>query len=144
MSDDVIANPSIQSSVSLVEEHRTIRAAVRLVETAPDLVTLLQRLHALRELLVLHFLNEEAPDGFFDTMRELASRHIGKVAALSRDHQTFLARIADLEHRAHAVLAGPVAETLRAAGDLAQRIRDHEATENELLVDGLYVDIGDE
>lgn len=141
---DVTGKPATEAVGVVVEEHRTIRGAVRLLETAPDLVTLIQRLHRLRELLVPHFMNEEAPGGFFDTIREHASRHIGSVAGLSRDHEAFLARIEELERQAHAVLRGPVAETLRAAGALAQRLRDHEAAENEMLVDGLYVDIGED
>ena len=141
---DVTGKPATDAVDTVVEEHRTIRGAVRLVETAPDLVTLIQRLHRLRELLVPHFVNEEAPGGFFDTIREHAARHIGWVAGLGRDHAAFLEHIEQLERQAHAVLAGPVAETLRAAGDFAQRIRAHEAAENEMLIDGLYVDIGED
>lgn len=126
----------------MMHEHRSIREATQLLEAAPDLPVLLARLASFRSLLVAHFGSEESPGGFFDTVRESAGRHVGKVAALAREHETLLEAADRLAASARACLAGPVADTLRQASAFAERLRQHEVAENELLVDALYVDIG--
>jgi hypothetical protein len=98
----------------------------------------------LRAALVPHFQAEETAGGFFDVVRDAAPRHLGRVAQLAREHEAFLAGIDDLVAGARACLAGPVAQVLTQAEQLAGRLRAHEAGENELMIDALYVDIGEE
>jgi hypothetical protein len=145
MTDDVTGqNPTTGMEQDVLAQHRTIQDAARQMESARDLDELLRRLAGFRALLVPHFASEEAPEGYFDVVRSHASCHVGWVDEFGREHRAFLAEIDQLSERARACIAGPVAEILRQAADLTRRLREHEARENDLLIDALYVDIGDE
>jgi len=126
------------------EAHRKIQEATRRLGSAPDLRGLLQRLHELRLLIAPHFTDEERPDGFFDLIRARSARHLGAVKQLENEHQAFLGAIDGLAEQARACLAGPVAHILKEAAELARRMHEHEAREDALLGDALYIDIGEE
>jgi hypothetical protein len=127
-----------------LEQHRHIRLLAERVKTAPDLVQLLQCLREFRAAAVLHFADEEAPEGFFEIVRSRAGRHLDTVQRFEREHQTLLGEIDRVAERARECLAGPVADILRVASELAHQLNDHEARENELLLDALYIDLGEE
>jgi len=133
-----ISNANAQA----IEEHRKIRELTERLGHAQSLVDLLRRLQELRLLMVPHFTDEEAQGGFFDVVRTQASRHLGAVRRLEREHEVLLAELDKLAEGARACLAGPVAEVLRQAREFARRTQEHEARENELLIDALYVDVG--
>lgn len=126
------------------EAHRKIRQATGRLGSASDLRELLQRLHELRLLIVPHFTDEERPDGFFDLIRARSARHLGAVKQLENEHQALLGAIDGLAEQARACLAGPVAHILKEAAELARRMHEHEAREDALLGDALYIDIGEE
>lgn len=126
----------------LLEEHQKIRGITEGIENAHDLNDLLRRLEEFRSLIEPHFGGEEAAGGFFDVVRSMAPRHLGRIAQLETEHRQLLSEIDRLAERARACLEGPVAEILRGAGDLAGRLHAHEARENELLIDAMYTDIG--
>jgi hypothetical protein len=126
------------------EAHRMIQEATRRLGSAPDLRGLLQRLHELRLLIAPHFTDEERPDGFFDLIRARSARHLGAVKQLETEHQAFLGAIDGLAEQARACLAGPVAHILKEGAELARRMHEHEAREDALLGDALYIDIGEE
>lgn len=128
----------------VMHAHRKIHRATRQMASAPDLVDLVQRLLELRTLITPHFTDEEKPDGFFDLIRARSGRHLGTVKELEDEHRTLLGAVDGLAERARACLAGPVAQILKDADDLARRFSEHEARENALLIDALYVDIGEE
>lgn len=126
----------------LREEHQTIEEVVARIEGAGGLEELLQRLEEFRALLVPHFLAEEAPGGFFDVVRDRAPRLLAEVARLQADHQALLREMERLAAEVRRCLEGPVAEVLAQARFLARRQRQHEAVENRLLLDAMYVDGG--
>jgi len=123
-------------------EHRSIRECVQRIESSRSLVELVDLLAEFRGLLVRHFLNEEASDGFFDAMRNSASRQLTKLDQLAKEHWELLSQLDRLSEGARACLAGPVAAVLTEAQALAHRIRTHEAAENALLLDTVYTDFG--
>lgn len=126
-----------------LEEHRRIQQVVRRVGEASDLVELLRRLDEFRAFIVPHFAEEEGSGGFFDQIRARAARHLDQVQQLEAEHGRLLDEIDRLADQARACLAGPVAEVLRRAGLLARGLFDHEARETRLLVDTLYIDVGE-
>jgi hypothetical protein len=87
-------------------------------------------------------MSEEAPEGFFDGMRNAPSRPLAKVAQLEKEHWALLAELDRVSEGARVCLAGPVAAVLSEARALARRIRTHEAAENALLLDTMYTDLG--
>ncbi len=142
MNDPHSTPPVVGMDAQLLAEHRRIRELGRHIENTGELRELLTRLAAFRSALVAHFLSEEAADGFYDTVRSMVPRQIGRVDQLEREHPAFLGDIDALAARAHACLAGPVAEVLGDARALARRLRNHEAAEDEILFDTLYGDLG--
>jgi len=123
-------------------EHRKIREFVHQIENCRDLVDLPGVLKEFRTFLELHFMSEEAPEGFFDTIRQISSRQLAAVDQLEKEHGALLAEVDGVSDRARACLAGPVAAVLAEARALARRLRSHEAAEDTLLLDTLYTDLG--
>jgi len=138
--DDSMAETREQT----LAQHREIHALADRVRTAADLDELLSQLQKFRSAILAHFNEEESPDGFFEVVRARAGRHLATIRRFEAEHQAFLHDLDGLAERARACLAGPVAEILRDAGTLALRLRDHEVRENEVLLDALYVDLGEE
>lgn len=131
------------TSGQILEEHRRVQHLVRRIGEAPDLLELLRRLEEFRTAIVPHFAEEEAPGGFFDVVRSRAARHLDRLHRLEADHGAILGELDGLAERARACLAGPVAEVLRQAAALTRRLAEHEARETRILVDTLYVDVGE-
>ena len=142
-----MSDPSGTPSVTgideqIVAEHRRIRDLTRQLDETSELRELLTRLAQLRVELVAHFLREEEVEGLFNMIRSMAPRLLGRMAQLETEHYTFLDDIDVLGARARACLTGPVAEVLREAHALTRRLRNHEAAEDEVLLDTLYNDLG--
>jgi hemerythrin-like domain-containing protein len=127
---------------SVLAEHRQIRDLSHEIESTSDLLQLLSRLQHFRSVLVTHFLAEEAVGGFYDTLRSMAPRQIRMVYQLEHEHGALLADIDRVVERARACLAGPVAAVLAEAGAVVRRLQTHETAEDDVLLDTLYVDLG--
>jgi iron-sulfur cluster repair protein YtfE (RIC family) len=134
--------PATGVEEQILAEHRKIRDLVQRIENSRSLVELLELLQEFRSLLELHFMSEEAPDGFFDAMRNTASRPFTKVAQLEKEHWALLAQLDRVSEGARVCLAGPMAAVLTEARALTHRIRAHEAAEDALLLDTVYTDLG--
>lgn len=123
-------------------EHRRIREFTQQFESALELRELLAILGKARPDLAAHFLGEEADEGFYARVRAMAPNQTERVDRLERQHQAFLSEIDGLAARAQACLAGPMAEILNDARSLAQRLREHEVAEDNVVADTLYGDLG--
>jgi|GEM_PF-2277543 len=134
--------PVTGAEEELLAEHRRIRDLTRQIETVSDLRELLRLLQDFRALLVPHFLAEEGTDGFYEIIRRMSPRQLALADALEREHFAFLVEIDRVAERARACLAGPVAAVLAEARMLAHRVTEHEAREDNLLLDTMYVDLG--
>lgn len=141
---DIKEPPLDDATARLMEEHRQITEAITRLLEVRDLPDLLRRLDDLRALAVPHFAAEAAPGGFFDLLRARATRHFGRVADLEREHWTVVEQMEALAEEARACLAGPVAAILARGAALARHLEAHETSENALLMDALYTDIGDQ
>jgi iron-sulfur cluster repair protein YtfE (RIC family) len=142
MTDAGSKSPVTSIEEQILAEHRKIRELGQRIEHSRSLVELLELLSEFRSLLELHFMSEEAPDGFFDTMRNTGSRPLTKVDQLEKEHWALLAQLDRVSEGARVCLAGPVAAVLTEARALARRVRTHEAAENTLLLDTMYTDLG--
>jgi hypothetical protein len=130
----------------VIEEHGQILALARRIERASDLVDLLRGLQEFRSVLEGHFLAEEAPDGFYERVREITRRHLDLVAALEREHRTFLDEIDGITRRARERMGEApgraAAELFRQAVELTRRVQEHERREIEVLMEEMYTDLG--
>lgn len=125
-------------------DHDKIHQVARDIANARDLAELLQRLAAFRADVTTHFRQEEAPGGFFEFVRSRTSANLGRVHEVEGEHIAFLTAIDQLDRRVRECLAGPVADILRQAGEMVERLKRHEAAEGKLLMDALYTDSGAE
>lgn len=125
-------------------DHEKIHQVARDIATARDLPDLLQRLAEFRAGVTAHFRQEEAPGGFFEFVRTRTSGNLGRVHDVEDEHTSFLAAIDQLDRRIRECLAGPIADILRQAGEMVERLKRHEAAEGKLLMDALYTDSGAE
>ena len=62
---------------------------------------------------------------------------------LVEDHRALLQEISVVRDDARACLEGPVKEVLRAAQELAGKLRKHESQETEMFMDAMYTDLGE-
>jgi hypothetical protein len=134
--------PATGTGQELLVEHRQIRGLTDQIEVCRDLPELLRHLGTLHAWLVPHFLAEEGADGFYELIRRLSPRQLGRVDDLQREHGALLAAIDAVAERTRACLAGPVAAVLEEARALARRVRAHEAGEDDLLLETMYTDLG--
>jgi hypothetical protein len=138
-----VAKPrAVGAEERILAEHRTIREFLQQIENSSGLVELLGLLKDLRAVLELHFMSEEAPDGFFDSIREMSSRQLATLDRLEKEHGALLAEVDGVSERARACLAGAVAAILTEARALARRLRAHETAEETVLIDTMYTDLG--
>ena len=134
--------PVTRAEELLLAEHRRIRDFTRQIDDTRDLQELLRRLQEFRWLLTAHFRAEEATDGFYDTIRRTSPRQLALVDELEKEHRAFLAEMDRVAERARACLAGPVAAVLAEARAFAHRMNEHEAREDQVLLDTMYTDLG--
>jgi hypothetical protein len=125
----------------ILTDHRHIRDVAKVIESTGDLSVLLKRLAEFRAVLEQHFVVEEAQDGFYETLRITAPRHIGKIDKMKREHGVFLADLDRVLERVKVCLAAK-GEILREAQALTRRLWDHETREDSLLLDSIYTDLG--
>lgn len=119
-----------------------IAAMARSLRGVQGLGHLAQSLRHLRFTLEVHFAGEEAPDGFFDMIRDRAAVHVARVEQLRQEHGALLRDVDAIVDQIRACLAGPVAAIMTQASALADRIERHEGRESELLGDAMSTDVG--
>jgi hypothetical protein len=127
---------------AMLAADRRIADMARSLHRVQGLGQLAQSLRTLRFTLEVHFCSEEAPDGFFDMIRDRATMYVGRVEQLRQEHVALLRETELILDRIRACIAGPVAEIMKQAGTLADRIERHEASESDLLGEAMSTDTG--
>ena len=127
---------------AIEEDHRVLRDLLGRIETSADLCALRELMHEIRPLLVAHFQRVEDDTGFPDIVRDHvpSSQHV--LDELITEHRAILDGVSDLERRIHELLEGPAARLFREGVELAERLRDHERRETDLLLDVMTTDMG--
>jgi len=123
-------------------EHHEINGVLNQIAQIKDLDTLRPLLGGLQELLIRHFRTEEADDGLFDAIGTRAPRLAINVQECLQEHQELLAALEELTARARIGLGETMMDIQGAAESFAQKLRDHEAKETELLNDSMCLDLG--
>ncbi len=125
----------------VIDDHRKIKALIDQLEHTSDLRLLVPSLQELELLLVEHFEEEEAPDGFPQIL-ETAPHHARTLERLFEEHKKILVTLQDITANALACLNGPLAAVRQDVATLCGTLRTHESKETELLTDSVYQDIG--
>lgn len=130
------------SRQQIADEHRALGELLgRLVHTT-DPNALVPQLTELRRLLGVHFAREEADDGLYEIVGEVAPHLLSGVQRLFDEHRELAASVDELLATTRELCGGPLAEILAAVGGLAGRLHRHEAKENELVSGAFYDDLG--
>ncbi|HTK95072.1 MAG TPA: hemerythrin domain-containing protein [Terriglobales bacterium] len=116
---------------TIEEGHREIRAILEILCTSTNMAELNDTLGRLCEVLALHFLKEEEPDGFFASLAGCAPERHSEVAALQQEH----AQIKEALLRLCKTAAQPGMNHVAVhavSGTLVKALREHEQREHEL------------
>ncbi|NOY28355.1 MAG: hemerythrin domain-containing protein [Oligoflexia bacterium] len=111
-------------------------ADLRLVTAGAALAPLLTELQT---MLLAHFEHEEAEDGVFSGLLERDYSLVGELDALRRQHR----EITVLLERTVALLQSEPEAAVGAAHNMAGQLFAHEQEENELVMQTLYCDCGE-
>ena len=126
----------------IAEEHRMLQKTLDRVESTFDLERLTAMLAELHGQLERHFTEEEAPEGLALTIEQAAPQNLRHLDHLFEEHRQMLQTTAEIQVRAQTLLEGPKAAILNDVKQLAEKLRNHEATETNLLTDSVLSDIG--
>ncbi len=126
----------------IVEEHRRLRLLLDRVEVIDAPARLAGELRELRTLLIDHFEGEEADDGLHEAVGRATPHLLPAVQHLFDEHRVFLTDLDSLIRLARRLAAGPMAELADGVAHLAERLRAHEARENDLFGESVYADVG--
>lgn len=122
-----------------VEEHINIRSVLARIRAATTADQMAPHIHTLTRILPIHFAHEADPGGVFDTVvsREpTAARHIERFL---EQHTGFLRDLDALR----AAVESASDDLIALAESFCARLAPHEAEENDVLFDALYVDTGE-
>lgn len=138
------------SASTVLDEHKRMSAHLEAVdEWAAEGVEhkagwraeLAPRTGTLVEHLKVHF-SSPAEAGVFDDMQRRTPHLLDKLSSLTREHATILAELRDLAELA-ARAGGPDGKKLAAkARAIVASVRRHKSEENELILRGMYDDLG--
>lgn len=121
----------LRSEKVIEQDHVEIRRMLERLRTSTDMRELSDVLARLVEALTLHFLKEEQPQGFFESLAGCTPERQAEIAALQQEH----ARIRESLDRLCRTVAQPgmnhVAVHAASAG-LLQELSEHERREHEL------------
>jgi len=121
----------------LEKEHgRVMKLLARLRDSA-DSTKLLPLLEELRTLLVAHFAREQLPDGFYDTLGELATFRRHELQALIGEHTAIVSHLNEtLEHAKDSPVVDET-DLLDRVSKLLEQLNAHEQKEHLFAVEVL-------
>lgn len=128
----------------LLDSAALMFSPARMVRTSPrQFVDVLSRL---RDRLATHFALEEA-FGYFEDAVDVAPHLTRAADSLRNEHSTLFLELCDLVEEAERLLyressSGVARRLANRFHDFHNRLKDHEARENELILDSLDCDIG--
>ncbi len=140
-------------------DHTAMSGVVSSIAEAEDRSELKELLTGFRVILSAHHDFEEGKDGLFESIVASAPRHQGKVKQLLAEHAELVRSLEALITRSAAVAAPGRSDTDIPDTDIPDtgipdeglfaevrvfiaRLHEHDASENELLMDSISTDIG--
>jgi hypothetical protein len=124
------------------DEHRQLMRLVAELEATRELGRVRLQLAELVTLLRHHFETEEGPEGLHEVVGEQATHRLATLQRLIAEHAEILVQAEQLRIAVGDCLDGPVRRALGGVGELAERLRRHEADEEELFAEAFWSDIG--
>ncbi len=95
---------------TIEQDHDAIKEILARLEATSDLHALLPLLEQLRVELLEHFEREEAPEGDYDLIANMAPDTVASLQNILGEHEHFLVRLDGLIERLRALVKGPLAE----------------------------------
>lgn len=131
------AQQALARSEKVIEQdHVEIRQMLETLRTSTDMAELTTVLGELTAALSLHFLKEEQPQGFFESLMDCVPERHGEVSALQREHERIRQSLERLCRTAGQPGMNHVAVHAAASG-LVQALAEHERREHELAQQAL-------
>lgn len=127
---------------AVLAEHRALREILARMREAEKREDLVARLLEFRSATRQHFDGEEAPGGFYENVILSAPRHQAALEDLREEHGRFLMEAERLTLTARECPDEELDRLRTDVRSLVERLDDHEARENEILLEVMNTDLG--
>jgi hypothetical protein len=118
------------------DDHRRLEQLVARLQAVTDPPALFSAAEVLRQALIAHFVHEEHPGGFYDSLKVAVPQHREELAQLMLEHHHITVAVWRLRH--HARLPAARQENLRRElFQLVKKLQDHEKREDEMTREAL-------
>ena len=131
------------ADVDYFEDHRALKVIIERVRGTHDLHLMIPLLDELHRLLDEHFAREEAANGLYKTVSAAAPHRLERVQELLDQHGDFLKTVRSIRSKTKYLIEVTMAEVFDDVETLCKGLEIHEASENEILSDALYRDLGE-
>lgn len=121
----------------LEKEHEWIMALLARLRDNADTTKLLPLLDELRVLLTAHFAREQLPDGFYDTLGELAESRRDELQVLIGEHASIISHLNETLEHARDLPVIDETDLLRRVSELLAQLDGHEQKEHLFAVEVL-------
>lgn len=129
---------------AIIHDHKLLYVLFAEIERASDIGSLTLGLDKLLSLLTRHFEREQVEGGMYDEIRSSAPRYSSLLNLLAREHDEIIAEVRELVEKTRPGSSYGFEAVQREAFELAQRLREHEEQEKELLIDSVFLVHGGE
>ena len=121
----------------LEQEHKQVMKLLARLRDNSDRNKLLPLLDELRAVLTDHFAREQLPDGFYDTLAELADSRRDELQALIGEHASILSHLNETLEHAKSSTDVDKADLVNRVSKLLGQLDGHEEKEHRFAVDVL-------
>ncbi|MBK8975604.1 MAG: hemerythrin domain-containing protein [Planctomycetes bacterium] len=126
----------------VLEEHELLREVIQRLRAAGSREDLTACLDEFRTFAAKHFALEEAPGGFYETVRTQAPRHQAVLLDLEDEHVELLRDTAELLAKLRSCTDAELTTVVGGVRSLTERLLNHEGRENEILLESMNTDLG--
>jgi hypothetical protein len=126
----------------LEKEHERVMSLLARLRENVDAAKLLSLLDELRSLLIAHFSREQRPQGFYDTLGELAGSRRDELQALIVEHGSIISHLDETLEHAKDLPVVDGTDLLARVSKLLETLHDHEEKEHLFAVDVLRANSG--
>ena len=102
------------------------------LQAVSDVPALFSAVEVVRQALISHFVHEEHPGGFFDSLKRCVPQHREELAQLILEHHHIAVAVWELCKRARFPKAR-YENLRRELSELVRKVQDHEKREHEMI-----------
>lgn len=126
----------VRAEQAVRDDHRKLEQFISRLQAVTDVPALFSAAEVLRQVLICHFVHEEHPGGFFDSLQHCVPQHREELAQLMLEHHHITVAVWELCNRARYPRA-PYENLRRNLSQLVKKVQDHEKHEHDMIREAL-------